>query len=195
MFIWRNSAKTFGVLFLIAVGLFYYWSEQIADPGRLHGAKQIEVRSGAGAMDIVGVEGGDISFSIDGEPNNTGATRVNIDRGHFPTRVQISGLPEGHRLTLKVPADASLSVSMSAGELRISGMKGDIESLLRSGRTQISVDDSRQFKSADASVLAGDIQAPAFKRHKGGMFRRFVWAGGGQNLLRAHVTTGQLVLR
>jgi hypothetical protein len=59
----------------------------------------------------------------------------------------------------------------------------------------VEVDDTKTFRTADGSVLAGAIQAPAFQRNKGGMFRRFIWAGTGRNTLRAHVTTGQLVVQ
>jgi hypothetical protein len=192
---WQNSAKAFGVMVLVLVGIVYYWTDEIADPSRLHGANQIEIRSTAGAVDIVGVENGNIEVTVDGQAPTGRGTRVIVDRAHFPIRVDISGIPQNARLEIKVPANASLAVAMTAGELRISGVKSDIESLLRSGRMQIAVDDTRGFKSADASVLAGDITAPAFNRHKGGLFRRFVWAGSGSNLLRAHVTTGQLVLQ
>jgi hypothetical protein len=94
-----------------------------------------------------------------------------------------------------VPADASIAVNMSAGELRIRGVHGDIGSMLRSGRMVVQVDDVQAFRTADGSVLAGAIQAPVFQRNKGGMFRRFIWAGTGKGTLRAHVTTGQLVVQ
>jgi len=110
-------------------------------------------------------------------------------------RVDIRHIPQATRVQVSVPADASIAVNMSAGELRISGVHGDIGSLLRSGRMMIQLDGPEKFRSADGSVLAGQIQAPIFNRDKGGVLRRFVWTGHGMNHLFAHVSTGQLVVQ
>jgi hypothetical protein len=192
---WKRAAETFGVALLIVAGAFYFWSERISDPTWLRSGTKIEIRATAGAVAIVGSETKDVEVTIDGEPASARGARVMIDKGRVPMRVSISDIPETAHVEVRVPADASIAVNMSAGELRIRGMRGDIGSLLRSGRMVVEIDDSKTFRTADGSVLAGAIQAPAFQRNKGGMFRRFIWAGTGRNTLRAHVTTGQLVVQ
>ncbi len=192
---WRSSAKSLGITLLIVAGIFYYWTERIVDPARLHGANKIEIRSTAGAVEIVGSDKNEIEVTVDGQSANARGVEVAIDRGHGPIRVGIARIPQNAHVEVRVPADASIAVNMSAGELRIRGVKGDIGSLLRSGRMVISVEDSKPFASADGSVLAGAIQAPVFGRNKGGLFRRFIWTGHGGTTLRAHVTTGELVVR
>jgi hypothetical protein len=192
---WQSSVKYLGITLLIVAGFFYFWSERIADPARLHGANKIEIRSTAGAVEIIGSDKNEVEVTVDGQSASARGVEVEIDRSHGPMRVGIARIPQSSHVEVRVPADASLSVNMSAGELRIRGVKGDIGSLLRSGKMVISVEDSTRFKSADGSVLAGAIEAPVFGRNKGGMFRRFIWAGHGGTTLRAHVTTGQLVVQ
>lgn len=192
---WKRTAEIFGVALLIVAGVFYFWSERISDPSWLRSGTKIEIRATAGAVAIVGGDTNEVAVTIDGEPASARGANVMIDRGRAPMRVSISNIPETAHVEVRVPADASIAVNMSAGELRIRGMRGDIGSMLRSGRMVVQVDDPKTYRTADGSVLAGAIQAPAFQRNKGGMFRRFVWAGTGRNTLRAHVTTGQLVVQ
>lgn len=191
---WKRTAEVSGIALLIVAGAFYFWSERICDPSWLRSGKKIEIRATAGAVAIVGGESNEVAVTIDGEPATARGAHVMIDGSHVPMRVSISEIPETAHVEVRVPSDASIAVNMSAGELRIRGVHGDIGSMLRSGRMVVQVDDAQAFRTADGSVLAGAIQAPVFQRNKGGMFRRFVWAGTGRNVLRAHVTTGQLVV-
>ena len=192
---WKRSAEAFGIVVLIAAASFYFWSERIGDPSWLRGGKKIEIRATAGAVAIIGGDTSEIEVTVDGENSAARGAHVMIDKNHSPMRVSISNIPERSHVEVRGPADASIAVNMAAGELRISGVHGDIGSMLRSGKMVVQVEDSNAFRAADGSVLAGDIQAPVFQRRKAGMFRRFVWAGHGTNTLRAHVTTGQLVVQ
>ena len=192
---WKTFAEGLGITLLIVAGLVYYWTERVADPSQLHGAQKIEIHSTAGAVDIVGAEGGDVEVSAAGASASSRGIEVKIDRNHNPMRVDIRHIPEATRVEVKVPAGASIAVNMSAGELRIRGVKGDIGSLLRSGKMVIQVDSADSIRTADASVLAGQVTSPVFHIDNGGIFRRFVWTGHGTNRLVAHVSTGQLVVQ
>ena len=191
----KRFAEGLGIAILIVAGLVYYWTERVADPSLLRGSKKIEIHSTAGAVDIVGVEGGDVEVSVAGASASARGAEVKIDRQHVPMRVDIRHIPQNMRVEVRVPADASVAVNMSAGELRISGVQGDIGSLLRSGKMVVELDSSDKILSADASVLAGEVQSSIFNRNKGGLFRRFVWRGHGTHRLLAHVSTGQLVVQ
>lgn len=191
---WKRFAEGTGITLLIIAGSFYYWTEGIADPSRLHSSKRIDIESSAGAVDVVGGETGKVEVTVDGEDPNSRGTRVSIDNSRSPVRVKINNIPQGAQVKVTVPGDAGLAMNMSAGRLRISGMRSDVAALLRSGEMIITLKDSERFAHAEGSVLAGEINAPTFHRRKGGLFRFFSWKGEGQNTLDAHVTTGRLVL-
>jgi hypothetical protein len=191
---WKRFAEFAGITLLIVAGTFYYWTDGISDASHLHGSKRVEIQSSAGSVDIVGGETGNVEVTVDGDvPGNRGA-RVSIDQSRFPVRVKIDSIPQGAHVQITVPSDAGVAVNMSAGRLRVSGVRGDLAAVLRSGEMILSVQDSKQFASASASVLAGEIHAPTFQREKGGLFRCFSWHGKGLNTLNAHVTTGRMVL-
>jgi hypothetical protein len=50
------------------------------------------------------------------------------------------------------------------------------------------------YRSVDASVYAGDLDAPAFGACTGGLFRSLHWSGTGAYKLHAHVGAGDLEL-
>ena len=52
----------------------------------------------------------------------------------------------------------------------------------------------RDVSKVDASVWAGEIQAPPFQVNKGGLFRSFDWRGKGLYRLHAHLKAGDLRL-
>jgi hypothetical protein len=191
---WKRFAEGTGITLLIIAGSFYYWTEGISDPSHLHGSKRVSIESSAGAVDVVGGETGNVEVTVDGEEPSSRGTRVSIDQNRFPVRVKIDNIPQGAQVKVTLPSDAGLAMNMSAGRLRISGMRGDVAAVLRSGEMIISLKDSRRFGHAEGSVLAGEIRAPVFNREKGGLFRFFRWNGDGANTLDAHVTTGRMVL-
>ena len=97
--------------------------------------------------------------------------------------------------TIEVPAMTDLYVRLSAGDLRLAGITGskDVES--RAGDVDIDVGDPSDYSRVDASVVAGDLSASAFKVSKGGLFRSFKWNGSGIYSLHAHLLAGDLTLR
>ena len=96
---------------------------------------------------------------------------------------------------IELPAKTDVFVRLSAGNLAVAGIAGskDIES--RAGDLEIDVGDPGDYLRVDASVVAGDLNAPAFKVSKGGIFRSFRQTGNGIYTLHAHLLAGDLTLR
>lgn len=185
----------FGIILLIAVMGFYQWSEGIVDARRLPAGDSIEVRIASGGVKIVGKPGNDVRVSISGVGPELAATaKVHIDRDRRPILVEISDLPRGSEATVEVPESASVAVSMLAGDLNISGIRGDTHALLRAGSMTIHLGSLADVGTADGFVLAGDLEASAFQVEKGGIWRMFRWRGSGRTTIDAHVTSGELII-
>jgi hypothetical protein len=184
-----------GIILLIGAMGFYQWSEEIADGRRLPAGNSIEVRIASGGVKIVGKPGTDVRVSIGGvSPELAATAKVHIDRDRRPILVEISDLPRGSEATVELPESASVAVSMLAGDLNISGMRGDTRALLRAGLMTIHLGSLSDVGTADGFVLAGNLDASAFRVDKGGIWRMFRWRGSGKSTIDAHVTSGELVI-
>jgi DUF4097 and DUF4098 domain-containing protein YvlB len=73
--------------------------------------------------------------------------------------------------TIEVPALADLRIRLTAGDISVTGIKGDKDIEANAGNLNISVGSSSDWDEVDASVTAGDLHAPAFKAATGGLFR------------------------
>jgi len=96
---------------------------------------------------------------------------------------------------IEVPALTDVRIRLTAGDLSVSGVKGDKDIELNAGDLNISVGSSSDWGDVDASVTAGDIHAPAFQEARGGLFRSFKWKGPGKYRLHAHLMAGDINLR
>ena len=72
---------------------------------------------------------------------------------------------------------------------------GDKDVELRFGQLSMEVGKAEDYRRVSASVNSGELDAPAFKISKGGLFRSFSRTGSGKYLLHAHVGAGELDLR
>lgn len=186
----------FGILVLIACGVFYSWSENIASASKLPTSKSVEVHITSGGVTILGTATNDYRVttegaSLEGEKD----AKISIQRDQQPVVIKVSGLPQGSRARIEIPQASNLAVKMGAGELLIQGVQGDTYAMLRAGKMVIDVGQRSEYSSAKASVFAGAIKAPAFALEKGGMFRFFTFNGSGSSTLQAHVTSGELTLQ
>ena len=67
---------------------------------------------------------------------------------------------------------------------------------IHAGDLEIEVGDAKSYRHADASLLAGDLSAPAFDVDKGGLFRSFRKSNpDGKYVLHAHVGAGDITLK
>lgn len=98
-------------------------------------------------------------------------------------------------IKIEVPRRTNLSVRMFAGEVRVEEVKGDKDIDLGAGQITISSIRDGDYRSVNASVSVGEVQARAFGADKGGFFRSFSWKNSrGDYRLQAHVTTGEIDL-
>ncbi len=102
---------------------------------------------------------------------------------------------DGLQVRIEVPRKTNLSVSMSAGEIKVEEVAGDKNLGLYAGKITISSDHEWNYRAVDASVTIGAVKAPVFDADKGGFFRSISRkTAGGEYRLRAHVTTGEIDL-
>jgi hypothetical protein len=110
--------------------------------------------------------------------------------------VRVENTPhDNFHAIIEVPALADVRVRLTAGNLEMAGIKGDKDIELNAGNLDVSVGSSSDWGDVDASVTAGDVNAPAFKETRGGLFRSFKWKGPGKYRLHVHVMAGNVNLR
>jgi hypothetical protein len=103
---------------------------------------------------------------------------------------------DGHGLhgVIRVPARSDLDIRLTAGELRIEGIDGNKDVDLYAGEVNIDVRRAADYRSVDASVWAGEIDARPFSASKGGLFRSVAWTGTGPYRLRVKLWAGEIRL-
>lgn len=197
----KSVLASLGLAFLGLAAAYYGWSSGVAHASRLPSGNGIEIRATSGRINIVGAPevGGNadgVRVTIKNVSEESAATaRVVIDRHRSPMLVEISNLPQLATAYVEVPRATNLAVSMLAGELEIRDVEGDKRCLLRSGRMEINVGNPDSYRSVRGFVLTGDVQATAFDRNTGGLWRMVKWRGPGHAVIDAHVSAGLLVLQ
>jgi DUF4097 and DUF4098 domain-containing protein YvlB len=100
----------------------------------------------------------------------------------------------GAQIRIEVPKRTSLMVRMFAGEVKIEQVSGDKDIAVGAGQITIS-NHTWDYRSVDASVSIGQVNAPMYDANKGGFFRGVSkTTQDGEYRLHAHVTTGQIDL-
>ncbi|HLK52225.1 MAG TPA: hypothetical protein VKU42_02150 [Candidatus Angelobacter sp.] len=121
--------------------------------------------------------------------------RVNINLNDKFADIHVENTPHDHfDATIEVPAETSLRIRMTAGNMTVSGIKGDKNIELNAGNLKIWVGDSKDWGNVDASVVAGNVDASPFSANKSGLFRSFNWNGPGHYRLHAHLMAGNIDL-
>ncbi len=122
--------------------------------------------------------------------------KLSGDAGNLRLKVSGDTMHDGNlQLRIEVPERTNLRVRMAAGQITIDDVEGDKDCALTAG--QITISDQREwnYRSVDASVDIGEVNASAYGREMGGFFRHFeTSSGGGEYALHAHVGTGQIDL-
>jgi hypothetical protein len=100
----------------------------------------------------------------------------------------------GIRVVIRVPVRTDLEIDLTAGELTIEGIDGNKDVKLYAGEVDVDVRRAADYRKVDASVWAGEIDAPAFGASKGGLFRSVDWSGTGTYRLRVSLWAGEVRL-
>lgn len=99
------------------------------------------------------------------------------------------------RVRIEVPRKTSLSVEMSAGEVKVEEIEGDKDINLYAGQVTISSTRPWDYRSVDASVSIGDVKAPVYGAERGGFFPGITKeTADGEYSLHAHVIAGEIDL-
>ena len=101
---------------------------------------------------------------------------------------------KGLKVTIQVPQRSDLYVRLTAGDLRVEGVRGNKDIELHAGDARIDVGSAEDYHAVDASLWAGSIHAEPFNVTKDGLFRSFGWSGKGPYRLHAKLKAGDLRL-
>jgi DUF4097 and DUF4098 domain-containing protein YvlB len=156
----------------------------------------------SGGRVVITLESGDydIGASTDNRIhvrwNEASGARVKLTTNGNSADLRVENTPHNNfHATIEVPALTDLRIRLTAGDLRVSGIKGDKDIEANAGDLNISVGSSSDWGDVDASVTAGDINASPFRASKGGLFRSLKWQGPGKYKLHVHLTAGDVNLR
>jgi hypothetical protein len=125
---------------------------------------------------------------------DSGPMKVTLDARGSDTSIVTRADSGEFRVTVEIPARTDLTVRLSAGDIRVEGISGNKDVNSWAGKVEIEVKDPKEYRSVDASVTAGDLDASAFDVKKGGLFRSFSWKGPGAYTLLVRLTAGDLRL-
>lgn len=157
---------------------------------------QLHVRLRSGDFRIVGSADNKITVQLSGRrADDARDLTVRFKPSSTGAELRISGGPKNElQVTINVPKNTGLFVRMPAGDLSLEGISGDKDVELHAGDLTISGNDAKDYSRVDASVTAGDLEAPSFGESHGGLFRSFHKSGPGKYQLYAHVGAGDLTM-
>src|SRR5207248_8064154 len=101
---------------------------------------------------------------------SAGYLRISFAAGHLTVR---GGSNDALHLNIEIPHSTNLIVRASAGNVTVSAITGDKDIELNAGNLTINVGTPSEYRRAEASVLAGNLQASVFGVSKDGLFRSF----------------------
>ena len=157
-----------------------------------HGRVEMQLSGGdyevrAGAPDK-------ITVTASADEDSGKAVRADVSVVGSIAKIHTDGPHSNFHVVIEIPPETNLYIRLTAGDMRVKGITGnkDIES--HAGDLNIDVGDPDSYRSVDASVGAGDLNAPGFGVNKGGLFRSFRQTRKGHLSLHAHLGAGDLNL-
>ena len=127
---------------------------------------------------------------------NPGGTKVEIATNGSQATVKVTNTPRSNfSATIEVPKMADVTLHLSGGELTIADITGNKDVDSYAGDVTIFVPNPNEYARVEASVKAGDINAPAFGASRSGLLQSVKWTGKGKYALRATLGAGNLVLK
>jgi hypothetical protein len=160
----------------------------------------LTIDSRPAGLEVVGTDREMIHVSCTSD-DEEGARHIHLKFSGSPTdgQLKITSTHAGHvniQVRIEVPHKISLGVKMGAGDVKVEEVTGDKDIDLYAGQISISSNQAWNYRSVDASVAIGEVNAPAYGANKGGFFRSVKReAKDGEYRLHAHVLTGEIDLR
>lgn len=157
------------------------------------------VDSRPAGLEIIGTDQETLHVSCTADDAEA-ARHIQLQFSGSPTqgKLRIAGSAGRHgnlQVRIEVPRKTSLGVRMGAGEVKVEELTGDKDINLYAGQISISSNRVWNYRTVDASVLIGSVNAPVYGANKGGFFRSVKRESqDGEYRLRAHVTTGEIDL-
>jgi hypothetical protein len=128
-------------------------------------------------------------------PGEESLAHVNVTTRGSEASIAANG-PKGHfTVTIELPATTSVTIRLTAGDLKMRGITGSKDIHQWAGDIDLEVGQPDAYGSVDASVTAGSLDAPAFRKTAEGLFRSISWRGPGKYTIKVSLTAGDLKLR
>jgi hypothetical protein len=157
---------------------------------------QVNVHVCPGSITVKGTDANVVRVTYDKARYPDNDIKVRLETVPGDAIVRITGCTHNNfELTIEMPKSSDLFLRMFAGELKIAGITGSKDVQVHAGDVTIDVGAAADYRHVDASVMTGDLEAPAFNVSKSGLFRSFARDGDGKYKLHAHVGAGDLNLR
>jgi hypothetical protein len=104
--------------------------------------------------------------------------------------------PSNHGVDVDIalPRRTHMVATLSAGEMKLSGIEGSKDISARAGELNVDIGDRERYRHVEASVKVGELNAPKFNVRKEGLFRSFEWNGKGSYELSVSLWAGELTL-
>jgi hypothetical protein len=164
----------------------------------IQAGKLIELDLRAGNIEVFGTPELELRVACHlDDPSTARDIRIDFAPNAKGGRLRITGGPNnGVRLRIYVPQRSDLDLDCSAGNVDIKGVEGNKDLGLRAGNLTVNDDKPRDYYQVEASVTAGNVNAPRFGGEKSGLFRSFkANNSGGKYQLKAHVTAGNIEIK
>src|SRR4051794_8969932 len=127
---------------------------------------------------------------------NTGNAVAELNTNGTHANLAIRDTPHNNfRATVEVPQAADLAVHLTGGNLQVAAVTGNKEIDSKAGNLEISVANPQDYRSVDASVKVGDLNAGPFGNSGSGLSPHLTWSGPGKYVLRANLGAGNLELK
>ena len=165
----------------------------------MHSDEALTIDSRPAGLEIVGTDAETIRVTCTADqPEEMQGVRLRFSGSGAESRLTIRGGSSHHggvQVRIEIPHRTSVQVQMGAGEVKIENVEGNKDVTLYAGQVTISSPRGWNYRSVDASVDIGEVNAQAYGADKGGFFRHFTKQNAnGEYRLYAHVTTGEIDL-
>ena len=157
------------------------------------GTIQMELTAGDYAVRCAGTDQIHVSARTD-YPYKQKRLRADVEIHGTRASITTGGPHNNTHFTIEVPCRSNLLIRLQAGDIQVEKIEGDLDISSHAGNVNVEVEHAQDYRSVDASVYAGDLNAPAFGASTGGLFRSVHWTGSGMYKLRTHLGAGDLNL-
>jgi len=158
---------------------------------------QLRMHIRSADLKIIGGDENKITIRYWGKnARRAGGVKISLRTVGSTGELRVHGGPRNDlQIEIRVPKISDLYLRMPAGDAQVDGIVGNKNVKLHAGDLSLQVGAPEAYALANASVVAGDLDAGPFGVTKDGLFRSFHHQGPGKYTLYAHVGAGDLTLK